>query len=203
MKNRTNLTKYRIWAPIYDPIMGNKLFKGARKRAFALLGLHHEQKILLVGVGTGEDFCYIPKENEITGIDLSEAMLEKAKIKAKDHKVQLILMNAEELTFPDCSFDVVVLSLILSVVENPRTAMREAVRVLQPGGLILVFDKFVSKGGKPNVLRRMFNMLTSLAGTDINRSIEDIARGLELRTLKREDSILGGSYKVLVLEKVS
>jgi len=201
MKNATNLIKYKIWAPIYDPIMGNRLFRRARKRAFSLLGFQAGQKMLLVGVGTGEDLNYIPVEVDIIGIDLSLDMLKKAMKKARSTSIELIPMNAEELAFPDCSFDVVALSLILSVVENPAKAMSEAVRVLKPGGQILVFDKFESNKGKTNYYRRLFNLLTSLAGTDITRRFEDISLGLNLKTLKKEDSIMSGSYKIILLEK--
>lgn len=201
MKNRTNISKYKRLAPIYDLMMGNKLFRNARMKTFSMLEMQAGQKMLLVGVGTGEDLPYIDTDIEITGIDLSECMLEKAKLKAKCHRIKLMPMNAEILCFADNSFDVVVLSLILSVVENPDQALREAYRVLKPGGRVLVFDKFMNMPGNPNLARKVFNVLTSLMGTDITRRFEDIAQGFDLRVLNKEDSIMRGAYKIILLEK--
>jgi phosphatidylethanolamine/phosphatidyl-N-methylethanolamine N-methyltransferase len=142
MKNNTNIIKYKFLAPIYDAIFNPFLVK-ARKKAFGLLDFKPDAKILLVGVGTGVDFPFIPNNCLVTGIDLSEDMLKKAKSKDRDLNVELYKMNAENLEFEDRTFDFVVLSLILSVAENPKTVMAEAIRVLNHDGRILVFDKFI------------------------------------------------------------
>ncbi|WP_255292961.1 class I SAM-dependent methyltransferase [Bacillus toyonensis] len=129
MKNHTNKLKYKGISIFYDYLMRNKLFIKARERAFSLLPLKSKQDILFVGVGTGEDFRFIPPYVNITGIDLSQDMLNKAKTKIKKNQVTLLQMNAEQLQFSDESFDIVSLNLILSVVEHPKQALTEALRV--------------------------------------------------------------------------
>ena len=199
MKNRTNLTKYRILAPVYDHLIGRRIFRAARQRALALLGIGPSDRVLLVGVGTGEDLAFLPPATKAVGIDLAEAMLEVAR--AKFPTVELRLMNAERLEYPDASFDKVVLNLVLSVVENPKQALTEALRVLKPEGSVVVFDKFLPAGEKPSLARRAFNVFTSWLGTDINRRFDEISRGLPLETILDEPSLFGGSYRILLLGK--
>lgn len=126
MKNITNITKYRFLSLIYDLIFRN-IFSEARKKAFTTLGIKPNSKVLLVGIGTGEDLLFMPKDCFITGIDISEAMLRQAGKKVPDSNAEFLIMNAESLDFLNETFDYITLNLILSVVENPRQAMLEAV----------------------------------------------------------------------------
>lgn len=199
MKNDTNIVKYKFLAPIYDLIF-NPILAKARKKALWSLNFKFNDKILLIGVGTGLDIPLIPKECLITGIDLSDEMLQRAKSKAKSRNVELYKMNAENLEFADLGFDYIVLNLILSVAENPRVVMSEAVRVLKESGYILVFDKFI-KGKKAGIARKLFNKLTSFAGTDITRCFEEIAAGLPVSIVKDEGSLFGGNYRIIRLQK--
>ncbi|HEX3048822.1 MAG TPA: class I SAM-dependent methyltransferase, partial [Bacillota bacterium] len=107
MKNDTNLTKYKVLAPIYDWVF-NPFLKRARKKAFTLLKFNPQDDVLLVGVGTGLDLSFIPEDCSITGIDISEEMLKKARAKTGRRRVELFPMNAESLEFKDQTFDTVV-----------------------------------------------------------------------------------------------
>ncbi|WP_026477663.1 class I SAM-dependent methyltransferase [Alkaliphilus transvaalensis] len=199
MKNSTNISKYKRLAPIYDIIFGKFFIKG-RKRAISLLNLNPNDKILMVGVGTGQDINLIPFQCLVTGIDISDAMLSKAKEKSKDRNVNLLNMNAENLEFEDESFDFAILNLVLSVVENPREAICEALRVIKDGGEILVFDKFIVKN-RVSIFRKLINKATSIIGTDINRCFEDITDGLPIYIIKDEPSMFNGNYRIILLKK--
>ena len=201
MENSTNIKKYKRLAPVYNLLMGNSFFLKARIRAFQLLNLKPDDRVLLAGVGTGIDIPLIPDYCSMTGIDISEAMLDKARKNYSDRRIELINMNAEELGFPDNSFDFVVLNLILSVVENPRQTMSEAIRVLTPKGKILVFDKFLLSQKKIGVVRRSINKISSFIGTDINRSFDDIIQGQSVRVILDEASVFRGNYRIIVLKQ--
>lgn len=201
MKNSSNIKKYRRLAPFYDLVMDNRVFFKARERAFQLLPMEPNQKVLLVGIGTGEDLRFLPADVQIVGIDLSEEMLSRARKKAPYPSVELLQMNAEELHFADSSFDLVVLNLILSVVENPRLALSEALRVLKKDGRILVFDKFLQPDQQPTLLRQLFNLFTSTLGTNINRRFDEIAKGLPLQIILDEPSIFSGIYRHMIIKK--
>jgi ubiquinone/menaquinone biosynthesis C-methylase UbiE len=110
-------------------------------------------------------------------------------------------MNAEKLEFADGVFDKVVLNLILSVAENPALVMSEALRVLNDKGKILVFDKFIAPGEKVSFGRKILNHITTFVGTDITRCFEDYIKGKPVKILVDEKSILGGHYRIILLEK--
>lgn len=201
MNNLTNIIKYTLLAPVYDVLMGDRIFGKARKKAFSLLNFEAGQKILLVGIGTGQDLPLLPSIIDVTGIDISDAMLARAGKKIVGSNIELLKMNAEKLNFYDGSFDAVVLNLVLSVVENPHLAMAEAVRVLKRKGCILVFDKFLEANNGPTVARKLLNRVTTLIGTDINRSFKDIKGEMPLKIVQDQPALFAGNYRIILLEK--
>jgi phosphatidylethanolamine/phosphatidyl-N-methylethanolamine N-methyltransferase len=197
MKNNSNIHKYKRLAPFYDKFMGNSLFRKARQQAFSEIEVKQGDSMLLVGVGTGEDFPFLPTEAVITGIDLSEDMLKIAKGKKIDRDITLLQMNAEEMEFPNQKFNVIVLNLILSVVEHPEKVLERSLHLLAPNGTILVFDKFIDSNQKPNRLRRLLNTLTSVIGTDITRDFYRMKKALPIEITK-EYKTLNGLYTIIV-----
>lgn len=202
MKNRTNILKYRLLAPVYDFFVHRPLLLKTRARAFRLLSLRPGERVLIIGVGTGEDLPFVPAGVNVTGIDLSPDMLRRARGKARGRQAELLRMNAERLAFADETFDAVVLNLILAIVEHPRAAMAEALRVAKPSGRLLVFDKFVP-GPHPSLGRRMLNVLTSAVATDITRRFDDIVRGMPVSVKHDECAIAGCFFRVILLEKIA
>jgi ubiquinone/menaquinone biosynthesis C-methylase UbiE len=201
MNDERNQIIYKLWAPIYDRVMGPFACK-ARRRAIELLNLHAGENALLSGVGTGLDLPHIQTGVKVTGIDLSPAMLRKAKAKAKGQDTSLLEMNAQALEFPDGSFDAVILNLILSVVPDGATAFREAWRVLRPGGRAVIFDKFASEDGQISALRRGVGKIISLFGTDPNRRLSEIVcNSSDLAIERNEASLLRGQYRIVLLRK--
>lgn len=201
MRNATNAIKYKLYAPVYDKVIGNRLFTEARKKALSKLSFQDNSNVLIAGVGTGQDLPFLPANINITGIDISEEMLKKARSKAGNRNVTFIKMNAEKLELEDEAFDFVILNLVLSVVENPQKALLEAARVLSPNGIILVFDKFLDDHKNPSLFRKVVNGLTTTIATDINRRFCDILGDMPLRMASNEGSIFNGNFRIIVLEK--
>ncbi|MFI8708516.1 class I SAM-dependent methyltransferase [Bacillus sp. NPDC077411] len=200
MKNKQNQKIYKLWSHFYDLFMQNRFFIQARKRAFSLVSFTENQQVLLVGVGTGQDIPLLPTNTLITGIDLSEHMLIKAKRKYPYPHVIYKQMNAEQLAFPDDSFDVVILNLILSVVEHPHIALSEALRVTKEGGNIVILDKFLPEKKQLSPSRKFMNLLTKRLGTNINRKLSDILGTLPLTIQYEEPSIFHGNYRIVLLK---
>ncbi len=201
MNTERNQTIYKLWAPIYDKVMGPFAGK-ARQHAIGLLNLHAGESVLLSGVGTGLDLPYLQVWVKVTGIDLSPAMLCKAQDKANGREVSLLEMNAQALDFPDGSFDVVVLNLILSVVPDGAQAFREAWRVLRSGGRAVIFDKFAPEERPISALRHGVGKIISLFGTDPNRRLSEIiGNPPDLTIACNEPSLLRGQYRIVLLHK--
>jgi ubiquinone/menaquinone biosynthesis C-methylase UbiE len=202
MSNRWNRFVYWLWSPVYDAVL-KRLFSPGRRRAMGLVELRAGERVCLVGVGTGTDLLHLPERVDCVGVDLSEAMLAQAeqKLPIPGCQIELRIGDAQALPLDDEAFDVVILSLILSVVPDPHRCMAEAIRVLRPGGRIVVFDKFLQDGSMPTWGRRLSNLFTTLLGTDINRRLGDIISGLPCEILHDEPSILGGMYRVILLRR--
>ncbi|MCP4297940.1 MAG: class I SAM-dependent methyltransferase [Proteobacteria bacterium] len=197
-----NRIRYSVYAPFYNIIRG--LFSGARERSIKLGSLVKGEKILLVGAGTGLDFDYLPKDVEITAIDLSPQMVARAEVfaRSKGHKAKFEVMDAENLTYRDQEFDCIILHLILAVVPDPESCAKEVSRVLKNNGRILILDKFLPDNQKATLLRRIFNLLTTFLFSDINRHLGPILEFAKLKTACQENSVLGGAFKITVAEKM-
>ncbi len=201
MDDRRNQTIYKRWAPVYDRVMGPFAGK-ARQQAIELLELQPGERVLLSGVGTGLDLPHLRANVKIVGIDLSAAMLRKARAKVAQRDALLCEMNAQALGFPDNSFDAVILNLILSVVPDGATAFCEAWRVLRSGGRAVIFDKFAPEDKPLSALRRALGSIIALFGTDPNRRLGDIiGHRPDLTIERREPSLLRGQYRIVLLHK--
>jgi ubiquinone/menaquinone biosynthesis C-methylase UbiE len=103
-------------------------------------------QVLEVAVGTGLNIGRYPERVTLTGMDLSPAMLDGARERAValGRDVDLRVGDAQRLEFDDASFDTVVCTFGLCAVPDDRGAVDEMVRVLRPGGLLLLADHVVS-----------------------------------------------------------
>jgi ubiquinone/menaquinone biosynthesis C-methylase UbiE len=118
--------------------------------------------VLEVAVGTGRNFAHYPADARLTGIDLSPAMLEIARTRARDLGVEVELRegDAQALPFPDASFDTVVCTLGLCGVPDERAAIAEAHRVLRPGGKLLLLDHIGSHHSLIRLGQRLLEKVT-------------------------------------------
>lgn len=139
------VSKYNRISVIYDLIEAPvEIFLYGKWRKEALSNL--KGRVLEVGVGTGRNLEYYPTDAQVTGIDNSEGMLDKARKKAKGRKhITLYLMNAEHMDFPDNTFDYVVTTFVLCSIPDPVKALKEMRRVLKPSGELVAIEHMRSK----------------------------------------------------------
>ncbi|MBY0097987.1 class I SAM-dependent methyltransferase [Mesobacillus maritimus] len=204
MNNKWNKIIYTLWSPVYDVFFNTGIFLQARKKAFEMSPFKEGQKVLVVGVGTGAELEWIDHSKlDVTAIDYSPDMLNKAKAKFKDSSITFIQMDALQLNFNDESFDVVVGSLILSVVPNPNKAVEEMIRVVKPNGNIILFDKFAPKDGKVSVLKKSLRPIIAKFGTDIGINFEQlISRYMNLVEINEDIALmLREMYRKIILTK--
>lgn len=160
---------YRRYAGIYDTVFGPVLQPG-RRALLERLELKPGDRVLEVGVGTGLSLPLYPKSVRITGIDVSSEMLHKARARVARRKLEnvdaLLEMDAEQMNFPDASFDKVVAMYVVSVVPNPARLLDELHRVCKPDGEVFIVNHFQSDNPVVGTLERALGMFSSQIGFD-------------------------------------
>ena len=202
MTNRWNRIIYRLWAPIYDGTL-NRFFLPGRRKALQSLDLQVGERVLIVGVGTGADLPLLPMGVEVIGVDLSQEMLAKARLKLERSpaRVQLVQADAQTLLVAPASFDAVILNLILSVIPDGKACLQAAFQAIKPGGRAVIFDKFLPEGKRVPLPRKFINLFSTLLGTDINRRLSDLMTGCPCKIIRDESGIANGLYRVILLRK--
>ncbi|MBK8814104.1 MAG: class I SAM-dependent methyltransferase [Methylococcaceae bacterium] len=164
--------RYDRLAPFFDLIeapMEGFFFRPWRKKLWSRAEGHH---ILEVGVGTGKNFDYYPKDARVTAIDFSPQMLKQAENNKarKNINVDLALMDVQSLCYADNSFDTVIGSFVFCSVPMPVKGLKELHRVCKPGGKIILLEHVIS--AKPAVAKIMESLnpvVLKLFGANINR----------------------------------
>jgi phosphatidylethanolamine/phosphatidyl-N-methylethanolamine N-methyltransferase len=149
---------YARWAPVYDLVFG-AVFERGRHAAIAAAE-RVGGRILEVGVGTGISLPHYSRDLKICGVDISEPMLRKAQERVDEFGLSnvegLWVMDAEHLTFPDASFDVIVAQYVITTVPNPESTLDEFARVLRPGGEIVLVSRVGAEAGLRRSLEHWF-----------------------------------------------
>ncbi len=159
---------YRRYANHYDRVFG-PVFAQGRKFAIEVLNQKPGQRILEVGVGTGLSLPAYDPRTRVVGIDISPEMLDKARervtAECDGHQVEdLLVMDAENLEFPDDSFDSIACMYVASVVPHPDRLISEMRRVCKPGGDILIVNHFASRNPVLRGLEKGLRPLSKLVG---------------------------------------
>jgi phosphatidylethanolamine/phosphatidyl-N-methylethanolamine N-methyltransferase len=158
LDKQTIAKAYARWAPVYDLVFGAVFERG--RQAAITAAERIGGRILEVGVGTGISLPDYSRVNRICGVDISEPMLRKAQQRVAEleltHVEGLWVMDAEHLSFPDASFDVVVAQYVITTVPNPEATLDEFARVLRPGGEIVLVSRVGAEAGLRRALERWF-----------------------------------------------
>jgi phosphatidylethanolamine/phosphatidyl-N-methylethanolamine N-methyltransferase len=195
-----NRIRYTLMAPVYDRVAG---FRPQRRRSIELLAPQPGERILVDGCGTGADLAFLPPDVEVVATDLTPAMVERTRRRAEalGQTVDARVMDAQALELADGSFDAVVLHLILAVVPDPVAAIREAARVLRPGGRAVVFDKWVPDEGDASFARRAANLVSRIVATEITRKLGPLVAAAGLVVEQREPADRAGFFSIALLRK--
>ena len=193
--------RYTLWSPFYDCLAS--VFNARRRRAIEVAALRHGESVLVVGAGTGLDLDFMPRGVKVTAVDITPAMLARLRRRAArlGLEVEARVMDGRALDFPDATFDVVVLHLILTVIPEPERCIKEAARVLRPGGRAIVFDKFVPDSGPTPFCLRVLNPLAGVFGTEMTRRLGPLVEVSGLQVAHLEASGFRGLIKIALLTK--
>jgi len=191
---------YTFIAPFYDAFL-TAATREARRRSLGPLAGAPAQEVLLAGIGTGLDLPHLPTQHRYTGLDLTAAMLRRAKNRRPPAPLRLVRGDVQALPFADGSFDAVVLHLILAVVPRPERCLAETDRVLRPGGLALIFDKFLQPGERA-LWKRALNPVAGRLATRLDVVFEEVLdRVSGLERYHDEPALAGGWFRLIRLRK--
>lgn len=151
-------------------------------------------QVLEIAIGTGRNLPFYPASVEITGIEISPAMLEIARqrVQSLGRQVELVVGDAQALPFPDQRFDTVVCTLSLCCIPDERQAIAEVLRVLRPGGRFVALEHVRSPNPIIRGLERLLDSYTVRTQADhlLREPVETVqAAGFSIDYLKRQ--ILG------------
>lgn len=194
---------YEKLALVYDFTFGPALHPG-RMQAIEKMGIGAGDRILEVGVGTGINASLYPRDCVVTGIDLSESMLEKARERVAREglrNVRLVEMDAADLKFADGSFDIVYAPYLISVVPDPVAVAREMRRVCRPGGRIIILNHFRSAGRFAARLERLIAPFTLYLGFKSDLDLPAFLVQAELKPVSIEKVNVPRIWSLVTCEK--
>jgi phosphatidylethanolamine/phosphatidyl-N-methylethanolamine N-methyltransferase len=194
---------YRRWAPVYDRTFGK--FVEAAVRTVTERANGFSGRLLEAGVGTGLALPHYGPALQVTGIDLSPHMLERARHRVskagQDNIEALIEMDATALDFPDGSFDVVVAMFVMTVVPEPKKVMREIERVTKPGGTVLICNHFSVDDGLRGAIERGLARYAARLGWRPEFPVQSILAGNDLKLVRQQPVKPFGFFTLLEFHK--
>ena len=176
-------TIYTRYSSVYDRIFSHFFFPRIK------LGINKSRisegdRVIEVGIGTGMSLPLYPGGCKVVGIDVTRKMLEKAREKKEKHKldhVELIEMDAEQMTFEDNSFDHAVAAFVVTVVPNPEKMVAEMKRVTKAGGNIVILNHFCSKNAFLSKIEKVFSPLCEKWGWRSDISLDLLSNHCNLQ----------------------
>ncbi len=199
----TTRERYQRNARFYD-WMGSSMEKRHAPWREQLWRMIIGPSVLEVGVGTGRNMPYYPEGVEVTAIDLTPGMLDRAKARAQalGKPVQLNLGDVQRLNYADQTFDSVVATCVFCSVPNPVLGLQEIRRVLKPGGTVLLLEHMRSENPVVGKIMDWINpLIVPMMGANINRrTVENVRQsGLEIVQVEKLDG--DGIFKRIIARR--
>lgn len=189
-----------VIAPRYDAATA-LLERRFLARGRRWVGARARGRVLEVGIGTGANLAHLPPEVRLTGVDTSPAMLRVARSKVGPPdaastpgptEVDLLVADAGDLPFGDGEFDTVLATYVLCNVPDLRVALVEALRVLRPGGDLLLSDHVVSTSRPVRLAQRALEAVCGPAAEEhFTRRPLDTLHELGVEVVASERHTLG------------
>ncbi|MDD5703491.1 MAG: methyltransferase domain-containing protein [Dehalococcoidales bacterium] len=195
--------RYNRIAPVYD-FMESLIERSRYSDWRQLLWSKVEGQIILeVGVGTGKNFPFYPPSSDMTAIDFSEKMLDRAREKAKKQDIEITLqqMDVQNLSFKDDTFDTIVSTFVFCSVPDPIKGLKEIKRVCKPNGKVLLLEHVLSANRFLAFLMTIVNpLVVRTIGPHINRrTVENVSiSGLKV---EKVTDLAAGIFKLIEARK--
>jgi phosphatidylethanolamine/phosphatidyl-N-methylethanolamine N-methyltransferase len=173
---------YSNYAGVYDRVFG-RVFQDSREAVVRNLKVEPGERVLEVGVGTGLCLPLYPADCDITAIDVSAAMLDKAAVRVRElglSNVKLMKMDAGEMDFADSSFDIVIAAYVVTAVPDHRKLMKEMIRVSRPGGRLILLNHFTQDSPLIAAVEKAISPICVRIGFRTDLSVDEVIDGWPL-----------------------
>jgi len=188
------------WYDLQEWLPEKLAMGGWRRRLWARVP---EGRLLEIGVGTGRNLSYHREGHSVVAIDISPGMLAKAKAKARKLRlsVDLRLMDAQHMDFPDESFDAAVATFVFCSVPDPVLGLAEVRRVIKPGGKVFLLEHVLSKRQPIRwMMERLNGAARAAAGANINRDTVTNVEAAGFAVLETQN-LMGDVVKLIVAQR--
>ena len=194
---------------LMNDLMSGGIHRIWKRFTIELSGVRTGNAVLDIAGGTGDLAArfadIVGPTGRVVLADINDSMLKVGRDKLLDNgrqgNLEFVQADAQYLPFPDNSFDIVILHLILAVIPDPIKCFKETERVVKSGGQITVFDKFVGKDKKISSIRHMLNGITNLLFSEIKRDFESIHASTQLQLISDEKADFNGNFRLIRLIK--
>jgi demethylmenaquinone methyltransferase/2-methoxy-6-polyprenyl-1,4-benzoquinol methylase len=146
---------------------------GWRKKAIKLLRNDHPRYLLDVATGTADMAilaCRLVKPEKITGIDISEQMLQAGRMKVEKeglgHIIELQQGDSEAINYSENTFDAVMAAFGVRNFESLENGLKEMLRVLKPGGQVVILE---FSRPRRRAVRRLYNLYMGIVAPQVAR----------------------------------
>lgn len=161
--------------------------------------------VLEIGVGTGKNMPYYPKNVRMAAIDLTPGMLARAQKRAAELKldVDLRLGDVQALGFPEASFENVVATFVFCSVPDAVLGLLEVRRVLKPGGRLYLLEHM--RASNPNlglVMDALNPLVVRMTGANINRRTVNNVYTAGFGRVEVTDLAVGGIFKQIIAQNI-
>ena len=173
---------YNTYSRFYDWVFG-PFFEQGQRIAVKMMDVQPQERVLEVGVGTGALLPFYPDDIDLVGIDVCQAMLDRAEVlceRISMPNVILMHMDATKMEFADDTFDKVIAAYVISVVPDPHAVGEEIKRVCKKGGEIYFINHFKSLNPLIGAIEDIIEPIGQCLGFSTTLDLHDLLRQIKL-----------------------